>query len=56
MLYPLKACLFEEGPISDVLLLNFLTYYHSTVIQNARSRLLIEKWSSYRNKNYFGSR
>ena len=28
MWYPLKACLFEEGPISDVLLLYFLTYYY----------------------------
>ena len=26
------------------------------VIQNARSRLLIRKWSSYRNKNSFSSR
>ena len=30
--------------------------YVRTVIQNARFRLLIPKWSSYRNKNSFGSR
>ena len=27
-----------------------------TVIQNARFRLFIRKWSSYRNKNSFSSR
>ena len=33
--YPLKACLFEEGPIFDVLLLYFLTYYYVELLRRA---------------------